>query len=223
MARANYQDRLARLRGEVGAMADTMLDRYETAIEVLSSGDPQRAREVIDGDRELNDWYLDIESECIDLLALEQPVAGDLRLVTSSFKIVTDIERMGDLATNLARYGRDAEPSVVSTADVTPLGEMAGEMVAGATDAYTRGDAEKARTVAARDTTLDERCKRTSEQIVRELVTGNASAAEPLDARLAAVSRALLTIRDIERVGDHAVNICARTVYLTENDDELIY
>ena len=220
MPRTSYQDELATLRGEVGAMADLSLDRYWEAVEVLQTGDPEQARRIIDSDDELNEWYLDIERECIDLIALQQPLASDLRFVASSFKIVTDLERIGDLACNLAEYGRELDGSI--EIDVEPIARLAGEMVEDAMAAYTRHDAETARSVAARDEQLDEQCKRASETIVRQLMTG-AVGAEPIEQRLQRVSRLLVTIRDIERVGDHAVNISARTQYMIENDDDLIY
>jgi len=220
MPRTSYQDELATLRGEVGAMADLSLDRYWEAVEVLQTGDPEQARRIIDSDGELNEWYLDIERECIDLIALQQPLASDLRFVASSFKIVTDLERIGDQACNLAEYGRELDGSI--EIDVEPIARLAGEMVEDAMAAYTRHDAETARSVAARDEQLDEQCKRASETIVRQLMTG-AVGAEPIEQRLQRVSRLLVTIRDIERVGDHAVNISARTQYMIENDDDLIY
>ena len=220
MPRTSYQDELAALRGEVGAMADLSLDRYWDAVEVLQTGDSAQARRIIDGDSELNEWYLDIERECIDLIALQQPLAGDLRFVASSFKIVTDLERIGDLACNLAEYGRDLGGEI--EIDVEPIARQAGEMVADAMAAYTTSDAATGRSVVDRDEQLDKQCKRASETIVRQLMTG-AVGAEPIDQRLQRVSRLLVTIRDIERVGDHAVNISARTQYMIENDDDLIY
>ena len=223
MARNSYQDRLSDLRAEVGAMAETTLARYEKAVEVLETGDEQQAQRIIEGDAELNEWYLEIEHDCIELLALQQPVAGDLRFIASSFKVVTDLERIGDLATNLAAYGRDAEGDLAGQIEITPIAFAAGEMVADAMDAYEHDDADGAREVAIRDDTLDSQCKRASETLVRELMTTAVPDGEKIDVRTARTSRALLTIRDIERVGDHAVNICARTLYMIENDDELIY
>ena len=222
MPREAYQERLENLRGEVGAMADRALDQFEESVDVLASGDEMRAQSVIEADESLNEWYLDIESECIDLFALQQPVASDLRFVASSFKIATDLERIGDLATNLAAYGRDADGELFPEVEVEPIAAEAGEMVEEAITAYTHGDADRARAVAADDDTVDDLCLAASEAIVRELVAMEQSEA-PMDATLEDVSLALLTIRDLERIGDHAVNICARTVYMVESDDELIY
>ena len=222
MPRNAYQKRLDALRGDVGAMADLTLDRYEGAVSVLSSGDPDDARAIIEGDDEINEWYLDLENDCIELLALQQPVASDLRFVASSFKIATDLERVGDLATNLARYGRDTEGELFAAVDATSIATEAGEMVADAMDAYARNDAQAARAVAARDDDLDEQCRQASDTVVRRLMVMSDQNGD-LDATLQNVTRALLTIRDLERVGDHAVNIAARTLYMVENDDELIY
>jgi len=215
MARKDYEAKLDALREDVTGMADTALERYETALGVLETGDPETATRVIEGDSELNEQYLDLESDCIELLALEQPVAGDLRFVASSFKIITDIERIGDLATNLARYGREAGGGLEGHAQ--PVGTRAGEMVADAVAAYAADDADAVREIAARDDALDEACRAASEAVIRGLMSGTG------EVSLEQASRALLTIRDIERVADHAVNICARTLYMVEYDDSLIY
>jgi len=225
MARERYQDRLSDLRAEVGAMADLTLERYHESLDVLETGDSLKAQRIIEGDTELNEWYLDIENQCVQLIALQQPVASDLRFIASSFKIVTDLERIGDLATNLARYGRDGDFEGFPDVGVTAIARMAGEMVTDAMDAYTRDDADAARAIAERDDKLDECCQVATGTVVRELITSHARAMDTteIEATLESVSRVLLTVRDLERVGDHAVNICARTLYMVENDDDLIY
>lgn len=222
MTRENYQDQLEDLRAAVDAMAETTLERYTDAVEILESGDDDGAARIIDGDEEINRWYLDIENDCIQLLARQQPVAGDLRFIASTFKIVTDLERIGDLATNLAAYGRDADGRMPRVEELTDIAGVAGEMVADAMDAYTTEDPAAARAVAGRDDDLDRRCRRASEDVVRELVRARVEdiGLEPM---VEDASQALLTIRDTERVGDHAVNICARTLYMIESDEELIY
>lgn len=219
MPRNSYQERLRNLRGKVTAIGDRALDQYEAAVEVLQSGDPVAAQDVIEGDAPLNDWYLDLESECIDLIALQQPVATDLRFVASSFKILTDIERIGDVATNIAAHGRESGGDLEASGEIDAIATTAGEMVRGALDAYGRDDTAKARAVAKRDDDLDRRSKAAGNAVARGLLT----AEHGTDTRPDGVSHTLLTIRDIERVGDHAVNICGRTVYMIEHDDELLY
>jgi phosphate transport system protein len=221
MPRNSYRDRLRALRGQVGAMGDRVLDQYRSATGVLETGDPRDTAAVIEGDESLNEWYLDIESECVELLALQQPVAGDLRFIASSFKIVTDLERIGDLATNLAAYGRDSGGEPAGPLEVAPIATTAGEMIETAIDAYGREDADLARETASRDDDLDRQCKQASDALVRYLLTDRPGGEQGPD--LEHVSRTLLTIRDLERVGDHAVNVCARTVYMVEHEERLLY
>jgi phosphate transport system protein len=240
MPRENYQEKLDELRADVVAMGELIGERYGTAIEAAATGDDELAQNVVDHDYEVNETYLGLEEDCTELLALQQPVAGDLRLVTASFKVITDLERVADLATNLAGYG-GPDGGVHPAVAFRELGEDAGEMVADAVAAYEAGDAEACREIAARDDTFDERCRRASEAVVRELLeadrarneaaaesgaatdTDTEADAEALEASLDEVSRALLAVRDLERVADHAVNVAARTLYMVENDDELIY
>ena len=232
MPRKNYQRRLEELRADVVAMGDLVLDRYDAALEAAETGDDDLAREVIEGDHEINERYLGLEEECTELLALQQPVATDLRLVTASFKVITDLERVGDLATNVADYGGD-DGGLHPAVDFRGLGESAGDMVADAIDAYEAGDPDACRAVATRDDDLDERCRLASEAVVRDLLEADRERveadrtvetdADELAVALDDVSRALLAVRDVERVGDHAVNIAARALYMVENDDELIY
>ncbi|OYR42442.1 MULTISPECIES: phosphate signaling complex protein PhoU [unclassified Halorubrum] len=232
MPRENYQEKLEQLRADVVAMGELVLDRYETALRAAETGDDDLADEVIGTDHVVNARYLELEEECTELLALQQPVAGDLRLVTASFKIITDLERIGDLATNIAAYGGD-DGGIHPAVDFRGLGDAAGDMVADAIAAYEASDPDACREIDVRDDDLDERCRRASEAVVRELLEADRAraaangTAEPEPDHLADalddVSRALLAIRDLERVGDHAVNIAARSLFMIESDDELIY
>lgn len=225
MPRDEYQQELERLRADVYSMANRVLDRYADALEAYETGDETVAESVIEGDHEINERYLELEGDCIELLALQQPVAGDLRFVAATFKILTDLERIGDLATNLAGYGTEETSPLLAPEEVVALGERAGEMVADAIDAYDSANAEATWEIAARDDDLDRACQDASRRVVRQLLEDDPSSLSDaeIEARLADVSRTLLTIRDIERVGDHAVNVCARTLYMVENDDGLIY
>lgn len=220
MPRKDYQAQLDALRTNVVEMSDLVLERYEQAIRAYETGDPDLANGVITRDHEVNKVYLSLEKDCTDLLALQQPVAGDLRFITASFKIITDLERIADLATNLARYGREMGGKPHPAIDHQTLADTAGDMVADAIEAYRVEDADACREIAARDDDLDAECEKMSENLVKGLIRDHEDEAEEL---IHHASHGLLTIRDLERVGDHAVNICARTLYMIENDDELIY
>ncbi|WP_129113052.1 phosphate signaling complex protein PhoU [Halegenticoccus tardaugens] len=220
MPREEYQRELAALHDSVLDMGEAVVARVEKAFAALARRDADRARSLIRTDSDVNELSLDLERTCLDLIALQQPVAGDLRFVVSSFKIVTDLERIADLATNLCRYVIAREREVFPTVDLRALGSLAVSMLDDALAAYARRDADACREIAARDDDLDVECERVGAVVVRDLVGLDAAYDESL---FAEVSHFLLTVRDIERVGDHAVNIAARTLYMIENDDELIY
>jgi phosphate transport system protein len=222
MPRESYQDQLESLREDVLYMSEIVLERLRMGLDALARKDERLAHEVIEGDDEINRMYLDLERSCIDLFALQQPVAGDLRFIASSFKIITDLERVADLATNLGGYTLQAERDLFPDVDIQGIGSFTRTMVESAMDAYADNDADACYTISERDDELDSLCERASETVVRDLIEAELDA-EDTDQLMADVSRLLLTIRDLERVGDHAVNISARTLYMVENDDELIY
>ena len=226
MAREGYQAKLGELQEDVLYMSELVLEQLRTGLSALDEKDEELAWEVIDGDGEINQRYLDLESDCIDLVSLQQPVAGDLRFIAASFKIITDLERIGDLATNLGEYTLDAEQDRYPDVDIQSIGGEVIEMVETAMAAYAAADTELSFEVAGRDDEIDELCERASTTVVRDLIetemTVDADEGE-IEALMADVSRFLLTVRDLERVGDHAVNIAGRTLYMVESDDELIY
>ncbi|MFB6309820.1 MAG: phosphate signaling complex protein PhoU [Salinirussus sp.] len=224
MPRTDYQHSLEEIREDVLYMSEIVLERLRMGLDALETKDEDLAWDVIEGDHEVNELYLELEADCIDLLALQQPVAGDLRFIAASFKIITDLERVADLATNLGDYTLAAEDDVFPDVDVQEIGTAVGEMVEDAMQAYADEDIEACYDIADRDEVVDEMCEDASELVVRDLIEREDVEGEvEVERTMQDVSRLLLTIRDLERVGDHAVNIAARTLYMAENDDDLLY
>jgi phosphate transport system protein len=224
MAREDYQAKLERVNEDVLYMSEVVLERLRLGLDALEAKDEDLAWEVIEGDHEINELYLDLEKDCIDLLALQQPVAGDLRFIAASFKIITDLERIGDLATNLGDYTLDAERDVFPDVDVQEIGAAVVQMVEDAMAAYAAEDVEACYAIADRDEAVDAKCEDASEVVVRDLIErGDDTTEAEVQQTMQDVYRLLLTIRDLERVGDHAVNIAARTLYMVDNDDDLLY
>ena len=223
MPRNEYQADLVDLRTDVVAMSETVAERLEMGLTALETGDEELAGEVINGDDEINQLYLDLEKQCTDLIALQQPVAGDLRFIAASFKIITDLERIGDLATNLGEYAQAADNDIFPNVDIQEIGETTLAMLESAMEAYAEEDRELCYTVNDRDDDLDKECEIASGTVVRELIEGEQLGDNEIEPFMEDVSRLLLTIRDLERVGDHAVNIAARALYMIDNNDELIY
>ncbi|QLG48465.1 phosphate signaling complex protein PhoU [Natrinema halophilum] len=239
MARERYRERLERLREAVVAMGDLVYEQLDDGLTALFTGDLSLAREVIAGDRTVNHRAHEIENECLDLLALEQPLAGDLRIVVAAFKIVTDLERVGDLATNVAEYALTATASsTLPDVDFERISALALELLERSIEAFAAEDPSACFAVADRDDELDARCAGVAERVVRicidlrvenidsvasSTVEAGSVASQPMRDILADVSRTLVIVRDIERVGDHAVNVAARTLYALETSDELLF
>ncbi|MFC4246916.1 phosphate signaling complex protein PhoU [Natribaculum luteum] len=222
MSRPAYQKRLKRLRDAVVAMGDLVVTQLETALSTLFSDDSSHARAVVDRDDEVNRRYLELERECLELIALYQPVASDLRFVVAAFKIVTDLERVGDLAANLAAYALRSRSDEMADLDLERLGALALELLEDAVEAFVTDDADAPFVLARRDDELDERCHAVHERIVCRLLERVDDCDSASDDAVADVSRPLLVVRDIERIGDHAVNVAARTLYALEGDETLL-
>ncbi|MEA1930597.1 MAG: phosphate signaling complex protein PhoU [Euryarchaeota archaeon] len=224
MSRAAYQNRLDTLREDVLYMSELVLDRLRLALTALEGTDKSLARQVIDGDSEINEQYLDLEADCVDLIALQQPVASDLRFIAASFKIITDLERVADLAVNLAEYSLSTDRTRLPEVDIQEIGTTVTEMVEDAMVAYADEDPELCYSLAERDELVDQQCAAASETVVRDLL-GREQSTGAVDAEglLADISRLLLTVRDLERIGDHAVNVASRSLYMIQNDADLLY
>jgi len=225
MPRQEYQESLSNLRDDVLYMSEIVAERLRWGLDALEQKDDETAKEVISGDDEVNRMYLELEGECVDLIALQQPVASDLRFIAATFKIITDLERIGDLAVNLAQYALDADRDVFPEVDVQQIGVETLEMLDAAMAAYAEEDADACYVVADRDDDLDAMCEAASTTVVRDLIESDPFGEDDADAEayMQDISRLLLTIRDLERVGDHAVNIAARSLYMIEDDAELLY
>jgi phosphate transport system protein len=226
MARESYQDGLKQLKTGVLDMGKLVIDRLDMGIRALLENDAELAKSVIFGDDEINDMYLELEAECVNLLALQQPVAGDLRLIASSFKIITDLERIADLAVNLGDYTLDARREVFPDVDISSLGDLVLTMLTESIEAYEAQDADACFEISDKDVEVDALCKIANQVVVKTLIETQIESSTSfniLDDLMADVQRFLLTIRDIERIGDHAANIAARTLYMVTNNDELLY
>ena len=223
MPREQYQTKLEGLRDDVLYMSELVAERLRMGLDALERQDGELGEEVITGDAEINDLYLELEGKCTDLIALQQPVAGDLRFIAASFKIITDLERIADLATNLGGYAMEARYEVFPDVDVQRIGDETLEMLAMSMAAYEDEDADGCFAVSERDDDLDQLCENASEIIVRDLIEKEAGDEGEVEDLMADVSRLLLTVRDLERIGDHTVNVAARTLYMVDNSDELIY
>ena len=166
---------------------------------------------VIERDQQVNAYDVEIDEKCVELLALYQPAAGDLRFITTAMKIVTDLERIGDQAVNIAQRAIELnrEPQLKPYIDLPRMAERAQRMVKDSLDAFVARDTEQARRVCAEDAAVDA----LKEQIFRELLTFMMEDPKTIPRAI----RLILISRFLERVADHATNIAEMVIYLVDS------
>ena len=201
--RTQYEADLAALKGSLAKMSQLSADAVEDALEALCTADAEEAKGIIKGDTEVNRMERDIEHRCMTLLLRQQPVAGDLRRISTAMKIVTDIERIGDHAADIAEIiphlaaSRKAGDPAVS--DAIRMGQKAHKMLLDALDALTGEDEPAAQKVIAADDEVDYDFNAIKRTLAAEI------AADP--AKVDAALDLLMVIKYLERIGDHAVNL----------------
>ena len=209
----HFHEELGALKQTLLAMGGLVEDQIRRVMRALVERDDAQARDVIDRDREVNAYENEIDEKCVELLALHQPAAGDLRFITTAMKIVTDLERIGDQAVNIAQRALELnqEPQLKPYIDLPRMAERAQAMVKGSLDAFVARDTALARRVRADDGAVDD----LNNQIFRELLTfmlGDARTIEPgIDL--------ILISRHLERIGDHATNIAEDVIFIVEARD----
>lgn len=223
MVRESYKQQLERLTQSVREMGVKVVEGLDLGLRALREHDRVLAESLDAWDDQVDELNFSIEKECMDLLALQQPVAIDLRLITSVFKIITDLERAADLAVNVGQYGRDVGVFVlVSKEELTALGGFAREMLRDAVDVFISRDVARAQEIIRRDEQMDQRCWNLRRKVLARLLELAREAHSPKAAKefVDDVIPVLWSIRDLERVGDHAVNISERTIYMVTGRKE---
>ena len=201
--RTQYENDLAALKTALTEMGQNAADAVEAAMEALCTADAEAAAAVVQGDGRINNMERDIEHRCMTLLLRQQPVAGDLRRISTAMKIVTDIERIGDHAADIAEIiphlaaSRKAGDPAVS--DAIRMGQKAHKMLLDALDALTGEDEPAAQKVIAADDEVDYDFNAIKHTLAAEI------AADP--AKVDAALDLLMVIKYLERIGDHAVNL----------------
>ena len=210
-------DHHRRLDAELGVLRDRVLllggeaeAALGRAMYALSERDSRAAREVLDGDAAIDQLEVEIDRLCIDVLALRQPAARDLRFVISVAKITPILERVADHACNVARVALDLndEPRLKPFPELSRMAGLASSMLRSALDAFTKGDADSARRIIGQDDEIDRMYERMFHDLIGLMV--REPAATPRAARL------LFVAKHLERVADYVTDICELTVYMAE-------
>jgi len=191
----------------MGGSAESIIQK---AIEALRRRDVALAREVFEDDRAIDRLEIDIEERCVGLLALQQPLAGDLRFITAALKISNDLERVGDHAVNIAGGAERlaAEPQLKPLVDIPRMAALATGMLREALDAFVHRDAETARRLVRRDDEVDE----LNRQVFRELMSYMIENPQTISRAM----ELILVARNLERVADLATNVAEEVVFIAE-------
>ena len=208
----HLQREIDRLKRKILALGAVVEDNLRLAFQAIEARDADKARRVMVTDILIDDQEVEVEEECLKILALHQPVACDLRFVIAVLKINNDLERVGDIVVNIADRGvRLAAFPVTDLQDrIMLMGRLAREMLKDSLDALIAQDVRKAAAVIARDDEVD--------RLNVEVINGVIARATP--ANTGAMTEALILIhsvaRDLERIGDHATNIAEDVAYLVD-------
>jgi len=209
----HFHAELQELKNRLLTMGGLAEDRVRLAVEALVARDVHLIEQVESGDGPVNALHLEIDSRAFRLLALRQPMATDLRAIVAAIKINTDLERVGDLAVNVAEAVRRylLHVPVKQLIDIPRMGELAQSMLRDALDAYVRGDGALARDVLTRDDRLD----LLKSQVFRELLTYMLQDPRTIEPAL----ELLLVSRHLERIGDHATNVAEDVIFMVTGKD----
>jgi len=210
--RKSFHTELQELQADILHMATLVADAIERAVRSLKERDVPLAQEVVAQDDVLDNLQIDIENRCLNLLALQQPMASDLRLIGTALKIVTDLERMGDHAVDIAgvtiRLG--GQELIKPLVDIPRMAEVAETMIQDAVRAYVDRDATLADQLARRDQEVDHLYS----QVFRELLTYMMEDPRKINQGLYLI----LVASYLERIGDHATNLAEWIVYMVTGE-----
>jgi phosphate transport system protein len=209
-----FEKELQDIRSLVLAMGGLIEQQVANAQKALLTGDSELARSVISLDDEVNALEVSIDEECIQIIALRQPTAGDLRLIAGILKTITDLERIGDESVSIARMAMSLSEKGRPKTNYRELQSMGSHvlgMLRDALDAFARLDAEQAIKVAREDREIDAEYEAIIRQLITYMMEDPRTVTKTIDMMWSA--------RSLERIGDHASNICEHVIYLVEGKD----
>jgi phosphate transport system protein len=209
----HFVEELKELRLRVLTMAELAESRVNLAMTALVDSDAAAVRAVVNGDADLNSLQLEIDDRCFKLLALQQPMASDLRTIVAAVKINADLERIGDLAVNIAeaaqRYNVHRPSSLMD--DLPRMSELARRMLHAAIQAFVTLDAALAEHVLSEDDALDDLKNRIFRVLLTQMMSNQRAVEPALDL--------ILVSRHLERIGDHATNIAEDVIFIVSAED----
>lgn len=208
MARESFQEQLIKLRNDILLMGKMVANAIEMAVDALKRQDLELAIQVASNDEKIDELQLELEARCLSLLALQQPMASDLRFIGTAIKIITDLERMGDHASNIAKVTLSIgnEPFIKPIVDIPLMADIVSVMIRENLTAYINHDREKALKTAMLDHDVNSYFTQVFNEL-RELMTK-----DPRNVKQA--TYLLFIARYLERIGDHCTNLSEMIIYM---------
>lgn len=205
--RTTFINELNQLKENVADMATRVEKNYETLFEAYEKKEKAAIEKIVAVDKDINRRQREIESECLFLITKQQPIVSDLRAVTASLKVVTDIERVGDHVADIAELliRMDMKELSVYSAHLNPMIRETRDMLRMAVDAFTGGNKEEAQEVIQKDDVVDELFNAVKNDVIESLKKETRDADESVDI--------LMIAKYLEKIGDHAVNICEWEIF----------
>ncbi len=212
VVRQNFDQDLESLRQDLVRMGEIVQVAIKDAVDALAKRDKDLARTVMDGDDTIDRMQVEIEDRCISLIARQQPVATDLRILGTGLKITTDLERMGDHAFDIAKIVLliGDEPLIKPLVDIPRMAEIAQKMLKDSLQAYLKLDIELAEQVCRADDRVDE----LYHQVFRELLTYMLEDAKKINQ----ATQLIFVARYLERIADHSTNVAEWVIYLATGE-----
>jgi phosphate transport system protein len=206
----HFDDELKDLKAKLLRMGGMVEEQIQGALRALVERDSRLAREIIENDHQVNTLDVEVDEDCLRLLALQQPTARDLRLITTAMKISTELERMSDLAENVCERAIELneEPQLKPYIDIPRMANWALQMVREALDAFVMSDSALARKVTADDDFIDD----LTQQLFRELLSFMIENPQTITRAI----RITFIAKYLERIADHATNVAELVVYMVE-------
>jgi phosphate transport system protein len=209
----HFQEELDHVKARLLEMGGLAEERVRLAVRSLVDRDRALVERVLGGDAAINQLHIEIDDRCFKLLALHQPMAVDLRAIVSATKINSDLERVGDLAVNIAEAVRRylQHPPVKELIDIPRMAEISQAMLRDSLDSYVRRDTALAQTVLDRDDELDALKTTVFRDLLDHMLVDAATIEPALDL--------ILISRHLERIGDHATNVAEDVIFMVSARD----
>ena len=204
----HFHEELDTLKGRLLEMGGLAEERVRAAVQGLVLRDGSLFDKILIGDEPINQLHVEIDDRCFRLLALHQPMATDLRTIVAAVKINTDLERVGDLAVNIAEAGKRyiTHPPVKQLIDIPKMGDLAQTMLRDALDAFVKRDTRLAQQVLNEDDRLDALKTQVFRDLLSHMLKDQATVEPAIDL--------ILVSRHLERIGDHATNVAEDVIFM---------